>query len=36
MTYYEAKFIRERKDRPTDWIIVPDGPYFRLCNVNRG
>jgi len=23
MTYYEAKFAREAKDRPTDWIILP-------------
>lgn len=23
MTYYEAKFAREAKDRPTDWVMIP-------------
>lgn len=22
MNYYEAKFAREAKERPTDWLIV--------------
>jgi hypothetical protein len=25
MGYYEAKFLREAQERPTDWIIVPAG-----------
>lgn len=23
MTYYEAKFAREAKERPADWLIAP-------------
>jgi len=23
MTYYEAKFAREAKERPLDWVILP-------------
>lgn len=25
MNYYDAKFAREAKENPTDWIIVPAG-----------
>jgi len=25
MTYYEAKFAREAKERPLDWVILPAG-----------
>lgn len=25
MTYYQAKFERERKARPQDWVVVPAG-----------
>lgn len=25
MTYYEAKFAREAKERPLDWAILPAG-----------
>lgn len=24
MNYYQAKFLRENKKRPTDWIITTD------------
>ena len=24
MNYYKAKFEREKKDNPTDWVILPD------------
>ncbi|ERS04819.1 hypothetical protein Q673_06280 [Marinobacter sp. EN3] len=33
MNYYEAKFARERKDRPSDWLIVQVGRSFRLLQV---
>lgn len=23
MTYYEAKFAREAKEQPSDWVIAP-------------
>lgn|GEM_PF-3151847 len=38
MNYYEAKFARQRKERPTDWIIVhtaPGRPFF-LMQIARG
>ena len=25
MTYYEAKFAREAKENPLDWLILPAG-----------
>jgi len=25
MNHYEAKFAREAKDNPTNWIIAPNG-----------
>lgn len=25
MNYYEAKFMREQQDNPSDWIITPAG-----------
>ena len=25
MGYYEAKFLREQQENPTDWIIAPNG-----------
>jgi hypothetical protein len=33
MNYYYAKFIREGKDVPSDWIIVPEGRGFNLIYV---
>ena len=27
MNHYEAKFERERKDNPSEWIIAPAGRY---------
>lgn len=31
MNYYEAKFTRDAKPTPTQWIIVPNGDStFRL------
>ena len=24
MNYYEAKFARQRKDNPLDWLIIPN------------
>ena len=33
MTAIEAKFAREAKDRPTDWIIVPHRGRFKLVNL---
>ena len=36
MNYYEAKFARERKERPTDWLIVESGANaFRLLEIKR-
>lgn len=32
MTYYDAKFAREAKQHPADWIILPDG---RLHYIGR-
>lgn len=32
MNYYEAKFLRDAKKNPTQWIIVPNGDStFRLA-----
>lgn len=25
MGYYEAKFLREQQEKPSDWIITPTG-----------
>jgi len=33
--YYALKFARMKKDKPTDWIIIPDGYRFRLVRVPR-
>jgi len=34
MGYYKAKFIRESKEHPSDWAIVPAGNgTFRLIKV---
>ena len=35
MNYYDAKFAREAKERPVDWIIIPTG-YMRYRLVNIG
>lgn len=38
MNYYEAKFARERKERPSDWIIVrtAGGRSFFLMQIIGG
>lgn len=38
MNYYEAKFTRENKDRPMDWVIVPNGVggYMVICIAPNG
>lgn len=34
MNYYEAKFAREAKERPTDWLIVASSRgFFKLVQV---
>lgn len=34
MNYYEAKFARERKERPADWLIVEGSRgFFKLLRV---
>lgn len=34
MNYYEAKFAREAKENPTDWIIAPNGRGgYRLIEI---
>lgn len=30
MSYYEAKFARERKERPSHWVILGSGDNCRL------
>lgn len=34
--YYTLKFAREAKERPTEWIIVPDGHQYKLLFVGKG
>lgn len=32
--YYSAKFARQQKEKPTDWLILSDGPgWFKLVNI---
>lgn len=36
MNYYEAKFAREAKENPVDWIIAPSGRgdgYVKLIKI---
>lgn len=34
MNYYEAKFAREAKERPTDWLIIENSRgFFKLIQV---
>lgn len=34
MNYYEAKFAREAKPRPTDWLIIEGSRgFFKLIQV---
>lgn len=34
MNYYEAKFAREAKERPADWLIVEGSRgFFKLLRV---
>lgn len=35
MSYYEAKFAREQKPHPTDWLIAPDGRGFKLVFIGK-
>jgi len=35
MNYYAAKFERERKDRPIDWVILPGRSGCRLVNLRE-
>lgn len=38
MTYYEAKFAREAKERPVDWVIAPiisEPGLFKLVQVGN-
>jgi hypothetical protein len=37
VTYTAAKFARESKARPGDWVIVPESVYsFRLVYLGSG
>ena len=33
MTYYNAKFTRESKKTPTDWVIAPTPRGFTLLYI---
>lgn len=33
MTYYQAKFLREQKPIPSDWLIVPENGLFALIYI---
>ena len=33
MTYYAAKFLRESKDKPGDWIIINERGVHKLISV---
>lgn len=34
MNYYEAKFAREAKERPADWLIIEGSRgFFKLIKV---
>lgn len=35
MSYYAAKFAREAKEKPLDWVIIPVGlGRFELVEIN--
>lgn len=36
MNHYKAKFEREAKARPQDWVIIPSGSKFELVYLGAG
>ena len=35
MDYYSAKFKREAKDKPTDWLIIPARGKYELRYIGK-